>query len=111
WFNCIWQADANDMIIRSLSLASSASPAFNLTSKEIFSVRTVANRLGELLERPVQFSGRELGTSLTSNSSKLCSLLGTPMTPLETMLDWTATWVKQGGRSLGKPTHFETRDG
>jgi hypothetical protein len=27
------------------------------------------------------------------------------------MLDWTADWVMRGQPSLGKPTHFETRDG
>jgi hypothetical protein len=30
---------------------------------------------------------------------------------METLLRWTAQWVKQGGRDLGKPTHFEVRDG
>ena len=27
------------------------------------------------------------------------------------MLDWTADWEQRGGASLGKPTHFEVRDG
>jgi hypothetical protein len=27
------------------------------------------------------------------------------------MLDWTAAWAQQGKASLGKPTHFEVRDG
>ena len=27
------------------------------------------------------------------------------------MIDWTADWVQRGGASLGKPTHFEARDG
>ena len=27
------------------------------------------------------------------------------------MIDWVADWVARGGASLGKPTHFETRDG
>ena len=27
------------------------------------------------------------------------------------MLDWTADWVARGGASLGKPTHYEARDG
>src|SRR5205085_11205803 len=38
-FNCIWQGDANQMIIRSLALASSPASAFNLSSQEVFSVR------------------------------------------------------------------------
>jgi nucleoside-diphosphate-sugar epimerase len=110
-FNCIWQGDANEMVIRSLALAASPGVAFNLTSAEIFSVRKVAARLGELLGRPVKFTGTECDSALTGNTSKLRALLGDPPTPLDVMLRWTADWVKRGGRSLGKPTHFEVRDG
>jgi hypothetical protein len=39
------------------------------------------------------------------------SLLGKPEVPLERLLDWVAAWVERGGRSLGKPTHFEATDG
>jgi len=110
-FNCIWQGDANDLVIRALSLASSPPTALNLTSPEIFRVQAVASRLGELLEKPVKLAGQENDTSLTANCSKLTSLLGPPPTALEPMLRWTASWVKTGGGSLGKPTHFEARDG
>jgi hypothetical protein len=27
------------------------------------------------------------------------------------MVDWIADWVKRGGSSLNRPTHFEVRDG
>ena len=27
------------------------------------------------------------------------------------MVQWIADWVMRGGESLGKPTHFESRDG
>jgi len=27
------------------------------------------------------------------------------------MIEWVAHWVKMGGPTLGKPTHFESRDG
>ena len=110
-FNCIWQGDANEMVIRSLALTSSPASTFNLTSSETFCIRTTATRLGELLNRPVSFAGQESETCLIGNPSKLCDKLGTPATDIETMLRWTAAWVKQGGRSFGKPTHFETRDG
>jgi len=110
-FNCIWQGDANDLVIRSLSLTATPAAVFNLTSMETFKVRTVALRLGELLKKPVHFSGHENETSLIGDCSKLSSLLGPPPTSLETMLGWIAEWVKRGGSSLGRPTHFETRDG
>ena len=38
-------------------------------------------------------------------------LLGAPGVSLTTMIDWVADWVARGGESLGKPTHFEARDG
>ena len=109
--NVIWQGDANEIAIRSLVLAASPATAFNLTSKAVLSVRTVATRLGELLGRPAKLVGVENETALIGNTTKLCALLGDPPTPLEAMLRWTADWVKRGGRSLGKPTHFDVRDG
>jgi dTDP-4-dehydrorhamnose reductase len=110
-FNCIWQGDANELVIRSLALASSPASAFNLTSAKIYRVRQVAERLGQLLGKPAKFAGHESETALTGDTARLCSLLGEPATGLDTMLRWTADWVRRGGRSLGKPTHFESRDG
>jgi nucleoside-diphosphate-sugar epimerase len=111
YFNCIWQGDANEMILRALPLVESPPSAWNLCRPEIFSVREVATRLGELLGRPPQFVGQEAETALVVNAERLCMHLGLPQTTLETMLAWTAHWVQSGGRSLGKPTHFEVRNG
>jgi dTDP-4-dehydrorhamnose reductase len=110
-FNCIWQGDANDMILRSLAHVQSAPRVLNLTGRECLSVREVALRFGELLGRPVQIAGTEAGTALLSNPSQACALLGAPPTPLDQVLRWTADWLKHGGRLYDKPTHFETRDG
>lgn len=110
-FNCIWQGDANEMIIRSLPLAAMPPTAWNLCRPEIFQVRAVAEKLGELLGLPVKFNGTEAANALLGNSARLCSKLGAPTTPLDKILRLTAHWVKQEGRTLGKPTHFEVRDG
>lgn len=109
--NCIWQGDANEMILRSLALAQSPPSVWNLCRPEIFSVREIATRLGELLERKAVFSGRENANALLGNAGRICEELNPPATEMEAMLRWTAHWVRQGGRSLGKPTHFEVRDG
>ncbi|MCA9136779.1 MAG: NAD(P)-dependent oxidoreductase [Planctomycetales bacterium] len=111
YFNCIWQGDANDLIIRSLALAESPPNPINLTSVETFSVREVAQRFGELMNRNVNFSGTESETALLSNASKCSQLLGPPATPMAHVVRWAAHWVTSGGRLLGKPTHFEVRDG
>jgi len=39
------------------------------------------------------------------------ALLGPARVPLATMMDWQADWIARGMPGLGKPTHFETRDG
>lgn len=111
YFNCIWQGDANDMIIRSLPLASSPPSAWNLCRPEVFSARAVAARLGELLGRTPSFTGKEKPNALLGSSAAVCARLGIPAVSLEEMLGWIANWIKAGGRDLGKPTHFESHDG
>jgi dTDP-4-dehydrorhamnose reductase len=111
YFNCIWQGDANDMILRALPLAGSPPSVWNLCRPEIFSVRDVATRLGQLLDRVPQFTGAEASTALLGNSSRLCAQLGTPAVRIDEMLSWISAWIKHGGRNLDRPTHFEVRDG
>lgn len=110
-FNGIWQGDANDLILRALDLAASPVEPFNLTSTSIYSVRETAQQLGVLLDRAPIFVGEETGTGFVSNTTRLTERLGAPRTPLERVLKWVAHWVRHGGRSLNKPTHFEVRDG
>ena len=110
-FNCIWQPDANEMILRSLDLAETPPAIYNLCRPEIFSVRTVARQFGAAFGKEPRFSGVESNTALLGNSSALCAKLGAPATQLDAMISPVAQWIKQGGRDLGRPTHFEVRDG
>lgn len=111
YFNAIWQGDANDMILRSFEHCQSPAQAINLTSLEVYSVRNVATRLGQLLDRQPRFSGSEAATALLSNTQRMQQLLGAPQVDLDRMLRWIAHWTRIGGPTLGKPTHFATRDG
>lgn len=111
YFNCIWQGDANDYVLRSLELAASPPLPLNLTGPEVLSVRAVATRLGELMGKVPQFTGSETAVALLNNPARTCELLGQPPTPLDTALRWTAHWVMRGGASLNKRTHFEVVDG
>jgi nucleoside-diphosphate-sugar epimerase len=111
YFNCIWQGDANDCILRSLSLAASPPLTLNLTGPDILSVRAVATRLAEIMRKPARFTSIEAGLAQLSNPARACKLLGPPPTALEPAMRWTAHWVMRGGASLNKPTHFEVSDG
>ena len=108
YFNCIWQGDANEFILRSLGIDPGA---WNLTGPGVVSVRNVAEQFGKLFSKKARFINSESETALLNNSEKICKQLGPPPTSLQMMIEWIAHWVRSGGRSLDKPTHFEVRDG
>lgn len=110
-FNAIWQGDANDIILRCFDLCSSPVVALNVTSPEIHSVRDAALRLGRLLDRDPVLVGQEQTTALLSNAGQMVQRLGRPQVDFDRLLAWVAHWTKIGGPTLGKPTHFESRDG
>ena len=47
----------------------------------------------------------------SADTARLRQLLAPAEVPVATMLDWVAEWTRAGRPLLGKPTHFETRDG
>lgn len=109
--NVIWQADANRVALELLSRASSPPLVLNVTGRDTLSVRTLATALGGRLGRQPTFSGSEASDALLSDTSVMREKFGEPEMPVETMLDWVADWVGADRPLLGKPTHFETRDG
>jgi nucleoside-diphosphate-sugar epimerase len=111
YLNCIWQGDSNEMILRALSHVSSPAKELNLTGKDTLSVRELAYRFGELMDKDVQIIGEEADTALLSNSTQAFNLLGVPPTPVDKVVNWTAHWITRGGSDLGKPSHFEVRNG
>jgi nucleoside-diphosphate-sugar epimerase len=111
WVNVIWQRDANAVALRVLAAAAIPPLVLNVTGAESLRVRDLATRIGERLGIPPVFAGTEMDTALLSNAAR-CHARFDPATvdPL-TACDWVASWVRRGGRSLGKPTHFEERGG
>jgi nucleoside-diphosphate-sugar epimerase len=111
YFNAIWQGDANAMSIA--SLADTASPAFivNVAGPEILSVRKACEEFGRLLDKTPRFLGSERPDALLSNGEMGHQRYGTPMVSLGQMMKWIANWLKSGGSTLNKPTHFQARDG
>tara|TARA_R110002049_G_scaffold28018_5_gene96682 strand:- start:42255 stop:43298 length:1044 start_codon:yes stop_codon:yes gene_type:complete len=109
--NVIWQADANEMILRSLDLCQSPANYLNISGPEIISVAQVAKKFGKLMGKKVEFSGKEASTALLTNIDKSKALLGGNHTPIERVIQWTAEWILSNKPLLGKTTHFEVRDG
>jgi nucleoside-diphosphate-sugar epimerase len=109
--NVIWQGDANSVALRSLALAQSPPLILNLTGPETLSVRAVARRFGEIFGKAAILEGQESPTALLGNAARCHRLLGFPSVTAGRMIEWTADWIRMGGRTLGKPTHFESRDG
>lgn len=109
--NCVWQGYANTVALQGLAIAESPSRVLNLTGPELVSIRWAATRLGALMGKTPVFTGEESGSALVSNAAQCHRLFGYPQVSLDTLFEWTAHWVMNGGELLGKPTHFETRDG
>ena len=109
--NVIWQGDANAMAIAALEHAASAAAVVNVAGVEELRVRDVAERLAQRLDRPVAFTGTEAADALLSNGARGYEWLGRPRVATDTLLDWTAAWLLAGGATIGKPTHFASRDG
>ncbi len=110
--NVIWQGDANRAILRAFEHAGSPPFVLNVSGPETVSIRRLAQRLAELLDVPAPaITGTETDTALLSNCARQHGLFGYPEVALETLVRWTADWLRGGGRTLGKPTKFESRDG
>ena len=110
-FNVIWQAEANAMALASLLHTATPPRIVNIAGAEILRVHEVCEAFGRLLDRPVRFTGAESPDALLNNASASYAQIGRPQISSEQMIQWTADWVMRGGESLGKPTHFESRDG
>ena len=109
--NSLWQADANAMALQTFDLAAVPPCVLNLAGPELLSVRRLAEQFGQVLGRQVSFRGTESAEALLSNGQQAHRLFGYPRVSAGQMVEWIAAWVRSGGTNLGKPTHFEVRDG
>jgi nucleoside-diphosphate-sugar epimerase len=110
-FNTIWQGDANAMALRAFDHAAAPPWVVNVTGPEVLSVRRACERFGTLLDRPARFTGVEAATALLADARTGLERLGPPRVSADRLIEWVAGWVARGGRTLGKPTKFESRDG
>jgi nucleoside-diphosphate-sugar epimerase len=111
YVNVIWQRDAVDHIIQCLPHTAAPPFVINVTGGEVVRVREIAEQFASQFGCDVQIEGQEAPTAWLSNASRSHALFGPPATTLAQMIASIAGWLKEGRETLGKPTHFETRDG
>lgn len=112
YVNVIWQGDANSWCLRSFAHCQTPPFTLNITGPETLCVREVAEEFGRHLGvEPALVPDANDSTALLTDASKANALFGNPgVTPRE-MIEWIADWIRHGGVTLDKATHFQTRDG
>jgi nucleoside-diphosphate-sugar epimerase len=109
--NVIWQGDANAVALRCLAHTTRPTAPINVTGPETISVRWLAEEFGRRFGRAPALCGTEATSGWLSNAARMVAEFGSPRVSLPRMIDWTADWLSRGMTSLGKPTHYEVRDG
>jgi nucleoside-diphosphate-sugar epimerase len=109
--NVIWQGEANEQALRLLAHATSPATPYNVSGPEVVSVRWLAAEFGKRFGKSAQITGNEAPTAWLVDTALTQKVLGAPRIPLAHMIDWVADWVMRAMPSLGKETHFSTRDG
>lgn len=109
--NVIWQGDANEIALRSLLHCTVPTKILNVTGPETVSIQWLANQFGNLLSKVPRFINETQPTALLSNAAAAHRLFGYPKVTLKEMIEITASWLSQGGKTIEKPTHFQERQG
>jgi nucleoside-diphosphate-sugar epimerase len=108
--NVIWQGDANEFALRALNHCTVPSSPLNVSGGPI-SVRWLAEQFARKFQKQPVFKGSEAADAWLTNPAEAIRLFGPPRVSVARMIDWTADWVARELPSLGKETHFDTRDG
>jgi nucleoside-diphosphate-sugar epimerase len=109
--NLIWQRDANDYIIRSITLAKSPPAILNVAGPDAVSIRDLSQLIGRELGKEPKFVSQEAQSALLSDASYCMRTFGRPQTSLEQMVSMIVRWVASGKEILNKPTKYQVRNG
>ncbi len=109
--NLIWQRDANDYIIRAITLAKSPPAVLNVTGPQTIPIRRLAEQVADTLDKKANFVSQEAPSALLSDASYAFNTFGPPQMTLEQMVAMIARWVAAGKKTLNKPTKYEIRNG
>jgi nucleoside-diphosphate-sugar epimerase len=110
-FNVIWQRDANSYALRALAHCATPPRILNITGLDTVSVRDAAEFFAARFAQPCRFHGTAGPVALLSDASAAAALMGPPAVTAARLMELVAEWVRSGGVSLNKPTHFEVADG
>ncbi|MSU23153.1 MAG: NAD(P)-dependent oxidoreductase [Opitutus sp.] len=111
WLNCIWQGDACARAIQCLEHTANPPRILNITGPEKLRIRTLAEEFGRRLGHAPVLTGTEAPTAWLADASESLALFGPPAVSTDEMITRISEYVRAEGRLLGKPTHFEARDG
>ena len=111
YVNVIWQGDANRIAIECLPRASAPPFVLNVTGRDALSVRELAERFGRRFRKSPVFAGAEGADALLSNAELMHTIFTPPSTSVDDMIEYVARAIEANAPTLGKPTHFEARDG
>ena len=109
--NVIWQGDANEMAIRSLLHCTSPAKVLNITGPETLSTRWIAEQFATSFGKTALFENQAAPSALLNNASASHRLFGYPRVTIREVIEINAAWIAGGGEELGKPTHFQEREG
>jgi len=109
--NVLWQGEANEQALRLFAHCTTPTSPINVSGAEVISVRSLAQEFAKRFGKQVTVTGNEAPSAWLVDTAAAQRLLGPARVPLAAMLDWQADWIARGMPDLGKPTHFETRDG
>ena len=112
YFNVIWQGDVTANAVMALELCGTPCGILNVTGPKTISVEETARRMAEIMDKDVHFLKETSGDlNYLNNSSKMCELYGNPRFTTHELIVMQAEWIKNGGISIGKPTHYEVSNG
>ena len=110
-FNFIWQGDACARAIQCLQHVANPPKLLNVTGAEKVTLKDAAERFGKIFGKAPLLTGTPAKEAWHSDASESLRLFGPTTVSLDQLIGMIADHLRVGGKLLGKPTHFETRDG